>query len=297
MATSTVDDLDRVTERLPEEQNRTTITGGRELTYAEYGDPDGTPVVFLHGTPGSRQLAGLFDSHAGEFGVRLLAPDRPGFGESEPWRGRSVRDGGEVVTAVLDDAGVDSAGIVAFSGGSPYALATAATVPDRVDRVDLVAGATPAAVSEETPSIQRVLARLATTTPTLLGGLFRWQSWMAGRLDPSFVVDQYTADDGPDGIPDSTAEAVKRDFLEAFARHRTGAVTEFRHTADDWGIDYGDVDVPVTLWHGKDDTNVPLADARRHADEIPTAELEVIEDADHLRSLLEGTPDALENYR
>lgn len=297
MATSTVDEPDRVTERDVEQQCRITITGGRELTYAEYGDPDGTPVVFLHGTPGSRLLAGLFDSAAGESEVRLLAPDRPGFGESDPWPDRSVRDGAEIVTAVLDDAGVDSAGIVAFSGGSPYALATAATAPDRVDRVDVVAGATAADVSEATPTVQRVLARLATSTPTLLGGVFRWQSWMAGRFDPSFVVDQYTADGQADEIPDATAEIVKRDFVEAFSRHRVGAVTEFRHTGDDWDVDYRDLDAPVTLRHGEDDTNVPLADVRRLADEIPSAELSVLEDADHLGSLLEGVPDVLETYR
>lgn len=293
MATPTVEEPDRAVDH----RKRTTVARGRELTYAEYGDPNGTPVVFLHGTPGSRLLAGLFDSLAGEFGVRLLAPDRPGFGGSEPWPDRSVCDGETVVTAVLDDAGVDSAGVVAFSGGSPYALATAAAAPDRVDRVDLVAGATPAGVSEETPTVQRVLARLATTTPTLLGGLFRWQSWMAGRLDPSFVVDQYTADGGDDEIPDETAETVKRDFREAFSRHRAGAVSEFRHTAEDWGIDYHDIDAPVTLWHGDDDTNVPFADAHRLADEIPGAEVVVLEEADHLGSLLEAMPDVLERYR
>jgi pimeloyl-ACP methyl ester carboxylesterase len=297
MATPTVEEPEQMSERGGEQQQRTTTVGGRELTYAEYGDPNGTPVVFLHGTPGSRRLAGLFDSLAGEFGVRLLAPDRPGSGASDPWPERSVRDGAAFVTAVLDDAGVESAGVVAFSGGSPYALATAATAPTRVDRVDLVAGATPAAVSEDTPTVQRVLARLATSTPTLLGGLFRWQSWMADRLGPSFVVDQYTADGRADEVPDATAQAVKRDFLEAFSRHRSGAVTEFRHTTEDWDVDYRDVDAPVTLWHGEDDTNVPLADARRLADVIPGAELEILEGSDHLASLLEGTPDVLERYR
>lgn len=293
MATSTVGDP----ERDAGQRNRTTIASGRELTYAEYGDPGGTPVVFLHGTPGSRLLAGLFDSIAGEFEVRLLAPDRAGFGQSAPWPERSVRDGEGFVTAVLDDAGVDSAGVVAFSGGSPYALAAAATAPERVERVDIVAGATPPDVSEETPTVQQVLARLATTTPTLLGGLFRWQSWMAGRLDPSFVVDQYTADGRTGEIPDATATTVKRDFLESFSRHRSGAVTEFRHTTEEWTVEYRSIDVPVTLWHGDDDTNVPLADVHRLANEIAGAELRVLEGADHLASLLEGTPDVLETYR
>ena len=31
------------------------LSDGRQLGYADYGDPDGTPVMFFHGTPGSRR--------------------------------------------------------------------------------------------------------------------------------------------------------------------------------------------------------------------------------------------------
>ncbi|WP_239685558.1 alpha/beta fold hydrolase [Halolamina pelagica] len=179
----------------------TTIAGDRDLRYAEYGDPNGSPVVFLHGTPGSSRLAALFDSAAAQSGVRLLAPDRPGFGESSPWPERAVNDAPRFLTPVLDDAGVDTAGLVAFSGGSPYALATAATVPDRITRVDVVAGATPPTTDDETPAVQRLLTGLATTTPRILRGLFRGQAWLADRLDPSFVTAQYTTGGTTDPSP------------------------------------------------------------------------------------------------
>ncbi|MFC6736107.1 alpha/beta fold hydrolase, partial [Halolamina salina] len=80
----------------------------RQLAYAEYGDPDGVPVLFLHGTPGSRRLGELFADDAEERGVRLLAPDRPGYGRSEPWLDRSVADAGTAVADLVDDAGVES---------------------------------------------------------------------------------------------------------------------------------------------------------------------------------------------
>ena len=58
----------------------TTVSIGenRQLTYTEYGEAGGTPVLFLHGTLGSRRLGTLFDTAAREHGIRLLAPDRPG---------------------------------------------------------------------------------------------------------------------------------------------------------------------------------------------------------------------------
>jgi len=150
--------------------------------------------------------------------------------------------------------------------------------------------------TRSTPAVQRLLAGLATTAPPLLHGLFRGQAWLAERLDPSFVLAQYTAD-GTATVPDAEAAIVKRDFLEAFARHRSGAVTEFRTTANDWGIDFAAIDVPVHCWHGTADTNVPVADARRFARTIPGAERHELEGADHLRTLLRSRRAVLEGHR
>jgi pimeloyl-ACP methyl ester carboxylesterase len=206
-----------------------------------------------------------------------------------------VGDAPEFLLPVLDDAGVQTAGLVAFSGGSPSALATAASRPDRIDRVDIVSGATPPTLSEATPRVQRVLAGLATRAPLILRGLFRGQAWLADRLDPSFVLAQYTAD-GAEGVPDAAGEVVKADFVEAFAASRRGAGTEFRNAATDWGVDCSAIDAPVGLWHGAADTNVPLAGVRRLESELPTAELRVFDDADHLGALLEAIPDVLAEH-
>lgn len=269
---------------------------GQPIAYAEYGDPEGRPVVFLHGTPGSRRLGELFEGAAREHGVRLLAPDRPGYGQSPPRPDRAIADAGRVVAAVLDDADVHTAGLVAFSGGGPHALATAATHPDRIARVDVVSGATPPAVTDETPAVQRLLAGLATTAPAVLGGLLRGQAWLADRLDPSVVVDQYTADGRAASIPDDAAATVRADFVEAFADGAAGAVTEFRNAATDWNVAWGDVEAEVRLHHGDADTNVPVDGVRRLGREIPDASVEVVEDADHLQALLQVVPDLLEEY-
>lgn len=207
-----------------------------------------------------------------------------------------VREAGPFVSALLDDAGVERAEIVAFSGGSPFALSTAATHPDRVRRVDSVAGVAPPGLTDEVPTVQRLLSGLATRTPTLLRGLFRGQAILARRLDPSFVVAQYVTDD-EESVPEDTATIVRDDFLEAFARTTAGAVTEFRLTSTDWGIDLGAVDVDVHLWHGDDDTNVPLSGVRALRDHLPTAELRVVDGADHLRTLLRTVDDVLAAQR
>lgn len=277
------------------EPNVARSADGRRIAYATYGPSDGDPVVFFHGTPGSRRLGALLEPAARANGVCVIAPDRPGYGRSSPHPDRTVGDAAASVRPVLDDAGVERAAIVAFSGGAPYALSTAATLGDRVTGVDVVAGATPPSFGDDTPAVQRLLSGLAAATPSVLGALFRGQAWVASRADPSLVVGQYAAD--ADAVPADAAATVKADFLVAFERHRSGAVTEFRDAGTDWGIDLGAVDAPVRLWHGSDDANVPLAGAERLAEALPTADLRVLDGADHLGTLLRAVPEVVERPR
>jgi pimeloyl-ACP methyl ester carboxylesterase len=267
----------------------------RCIEYAEYGHPDGTPIVFFHGTPGSHRLGALLDSAARTRGIRVFAPSRPGNSHSTPWPSRSLGDAADSVLPVLDDANVQSAGLVGFSGGGPHALATAAEYPHRVTQVDLVSSATPPSISAERPVPQRLLGGLATRAPTVLRGLFRGGAWVASRLDPSAVVAQYTANGTT--IADDVARVVEADFRTAFARHRSGAVTEFRNTATDWEIDYDAIDPEIRIWHGRTDTNVPIGDARRFERALPDADLRLSADADHLQTLLQNIPDILETHR
>ncbi|MFC4358366.1 alpha/beta fold hydrolase [Halobium salinum] len=270
-----------------------TDADGRRVAYAEYGDPDGTPLLFLHGTPGSRLLGALYDRTARRRGVRVLAPDRPGYGASTPWPTRSLVDAGAFLVPVLDDAGVDRARVVGFSGGGPHALAFAATHGGRVTTVDAVGGAVPPAVQSTTPTVQRLLGTMASRTPRLLGAMLRGQRWVVERTDASAVVSQYTSADG-DPVPEPVAELVGRDFVEALARSRSGVVVESRLHAAEWGSDLDRVSAPVRLWHGDRDTNVPVGGARRLADRLPDGRLTVLDGADHLGSLLRSRAHVLD---
>src|SRR6266511_5865321 len=60
------------------------LPDGRRLAYAEFGDPQGRPVLFFHATPGYRRNIWATDAQLRSAGVRLIAPDRPGVGRSTP---------------------------------------------------------------------------------------------------------------------------------------------------------------------------------------------------------------------
>ena len=54
------------------------VIGGRVLRVRQAGLHDGEPVVYFHGTPGSRLDLTLGDALADASGIRLVSFDRPG---------------------------------------------------------------------------------------------------------------------------------------------------------------------------------------------------------------------------
>jgi pimeloyl-ACP methyl ester carboxylesterase len=95
------------------------LTDGRTLAWITYGDPDGTPVLATHGSPDSATVWRLADTAARTTGVRLIAPDRPGFGASTPRPGRSILDWVDDLDALTDHLDLSSYRVLAISGGSP----------------------------------------------------------------------------------------------------------------------------------------------------------------------------------
>ena len=81
---------------------RTASVGERTVGYAEYGDPDGVPALFLHGTPGCRLTRPLDEDLYSRLGLRVLVVDRAGYGASSPLAGRRVVDSVDDLIAVLD---------------------------------------------------------------------------------------------------------------------------------------------------------------------------------------------------
>ena len=118
----------------PHLEHRITTPDGRTLAVAEWGDPDGLPLIAMHGTPGSRISYWEDPTVYARHGLRRLTYDRPGYGDSTRLPGRTVSDVIPDVLAIADALGVERFAVTGGSGGGPHALATAALLGDRVVR-------------------------------------------------------------------------------------------------------------------------------------------------------------------
>lgn len=264
------------------------LPDGRRLGYCEYGDPDGLVLVALHGTPGSRYKFGVADAEARRLGLRLISPDRWGYGMSDAPRG-TVRLGDYAadIDSLLAELGVDRFGVVGISGGGPYAAALASQLPGRVDALALVAPVAPVDRAEQRNGVSlfhrfafRGLPRLPGAVSlafTYFRGILIASPWWAvrtmasraGRPDRKLLAD-----------PEISADLV-RTFRAGLARGVTGAAIDMGCFSRDWEIDLGALRMSGRMWLGAMDRNVPLAAARQLARTISGMKLVEVEGAGH----------------
>lgn len=252
------------------------LAAGRRLGYRIYGFPDGRPVYFFHGFPGSRLQAALLHRQALAAGVALVAFDRPGFGLSDPATAPAVDSLASDVFELADALGHRRFAVVGVSCGGPHALAAARLGPDRITAVGLLAGIGP---------MDRPELRIGQLP--LLRAMFaaaRWQPWL---ISPLLALDRLMFRRNPERAVRALASMMTppdRRLVEASAELRTafgaslaeayrqgigGALQEARRIArfGDSGLD--GIPQPVHVFQSGQDHNVPPRMGRFMADRLP----------------------------
>lgn len=267
---------------------------GRTLSFAEYGSPDGAPVFCFHGVLGSRLLWSLFDDAAASADVRVIAPERPGFGHSSFQRGRSLLDWPDDVGALADHLGIDRFGVVGFSGGGPHALACASAMPERVRTVVPVSSVTPPETHGHADPFNHGFLTATRLVPGFSRAAFESAGWLASHSRSQFRAGLVRSSappdralfDGPEG------DALVGDAVEAFRQSGRGPAHDLPTVGSDWGFDPRDVSTPAALWHGREDATVDADMARAFADLLPSADLHLTADA-HYSTLLNNRESVL----
>lgn len=262
-----------------------TLADGRRIAYAEFGDPQGWPVLNCHAGLIGRLDVASADAEAMAAGIRLVSPDRPGVGYSDPKPGRTTRDWAADAAELADALGIGRFSVYGCSMGGQYALACAAVLGTRVERVAFASGAVPLddphALAELNPG-DHMYTALARKAPPLARTSFAVFGRLARRM-PGFTIALTARLFAP---PDRAAITRMGDtFASATAdamRQPSGMVEEYRAWARPWGFRPEDVTTAVDLWYGTEDRLVPSVWRERLASRLPAAELHVVDDAGHL---------------
>jgi pimeloyl-ACP methyl ester carboxylesterase len=259
-----------------------TLADGRRLGWHEFGDLDGSPVVYTAGTPVSGLGGASYHEPARSAGLRWISPDKPGFGGSDYQPKRSLAGWGGDLAALADHLGLDRFALAGESGGAPFTLAAAHRLAGRVSVVVLIAAGGP-------------------MSPADLAGMTfsaRLMNWFA-RNAPVLNTFRIAAMRRELSDPHRRERLVRREVAAADAAHADAARIEIEAVADalrqgtratveelalikrPWPFPLIEVGTPVHLWHGALDRNAPIANARHLARELPDATLHVSESSGH----------------
>ncbi len=267
------------------------LPDGRRLAFDDVGQPDGVAVVYIHGTPDTRRARHPDDGLAAECGVRLLCVDRPGFGASDPHLAADFQSFATDLAFALDELGVGSVRLLAWSAGVPWALAAASSLGSRVVAVGAASGTVPAEAFDD-EHVRRATsdARLGMLEAAIELGAWEAAEMMAPMLVPDppttqLALEQLASHDATTSAEIASIEGALERMAEAMvdsvAAGTAGLVVDVARAYAPSGIDFGRVTCPVHLWSGELDQTCPPAFADWYAGRLPHASVSVIASAGH----------------
>jgi pimeloyl-ACP methyl ester carboxylesterase len=257
-----------------------TLRDGRTLAWHEWGVPDGTPLLRLQGTPGSRLDRSPHPERWERHRVRVLMADRPGFGGSTRAPGAGLADVADDLVELLDALGLDRVRVSGLSGGGPHALALCARHPDRVLAATVVIGIAP--LTEE--DVAGLVPLNAELHRRARAGWEAVHELLAGQREV-LVADPLAAFRGimakaPPGdrevLEDPAWQAVLLESIpEALRQGAEGWTDEILRILGDWHLAPEAVSTPVVWWHGRHDANAPISAVERFTARMPSVDLRV----------------------
>ncbi|MEL6821288.1 MAG: alpha/beta hydrolase [Calditrichota bacterium] len=264
------------------------LLDGRQLGYRILGNREGLPFFFFHGTPGSRFVISENDLLAQIDGLRLIIPERPGYGRSSTLPKRTLLDWAEDVQQLADSLGIDKFSVAGVSGGGPHALACAHELPNRINTLFLLSSNAPVQIKGATNGMalgNKLGFFLNRYAPGLASWLLNSQAKTAINDLDVFIdalIPQLAEPDRKQLAKDFVRDAIRKDIEEAFSQGADGIIADNRAFSADWGFRVEDVRTPTYLWYGMKDTLVTETMARYLAEHIPQCKATFVTNAAHL---------------
>lgn len=253
------------------------LKDGRKMAYKEYGNPNGRPLLLVHGTPFSklmwRDVPGVLHNDL----FRIIAMDRPGYGHSDFNFNGALENFPLDIVELLDQLNIDKVSIAGVSGGGPYTLICAQKIPHKLENIALISSVGPfVEQSIGDMNANKKLYKIAQKRPRIIFFQNHFIIKMIQRNPVDFITLGKKKLTGPD------LEALEKDdfylkLAEAYAdgcrqkstiRHNTMSY-DIINTAN-WKIPLEDIQKEVhVFWGGKDRS---IGDQSKYmAEKLPNA--------------------------
>lgn len=256
-----------------------TMANGDRIHYRDEGNPTGTPLLLIHGSSSSLQTWEPLVERLGDR-YRLISYDQPGHGLTGPNQNRTYTAGAlhKAAISVLDHLDIERAIWVGNSMGGWLSWRAGIEHSDRVSGLVLIS-ASGAPLDEP-----RELYLAAKIMQTELG------RWLAPRFTPRSIA-RSSAEHSYYDDALVTDELVDRYWeLARFPGNRVATVDRARVDREpEYWDRVSDIDVPVLVLWGDQDTVTPTSMATKYKEQIPNTEVIIYPNVAHIA--MEEVPD------
>jgi pimeloyl-ACP methyl ester carboxylesterase len=229
---------------------------GNSLSYADYGDRNGYPILVQHGLIASITDFHLFDRLI-ESGARLLCVARPGYGESSPNIMRNMAEWADIASVLADELELPHFDVLGMSSGAPYSYALGHKFPGRVRNIFIFSG-TPALYDDQILALWPYPVNKKASLAEL--------EELAQALFFSHLPEEALLSD---------------DIRDSMMNHGFGIAQDLKLRCVDWGFSLSEVKNTVYMQHGELDPQVPFITAEMTAKLLPDCRFEARKSEGH----------------
>jgi pimeloyl-ACP methyl ester carboxylesterase len=232
------------------------LSDNLRLSYAEYGNHDGFPMLIQHGMIASISDGELFGNLI-DRGFRVICIARPGYGDSSVYRMNNMNDWGRIISEWSAILGIKTFDVFGISSGSSYAYSIMHECSHRVKNSYILSGV-PALYDA---SIQKL-----------------WPFEITPELSIEALQDIARKVFFP-GLQDK--KSLQNDEKDSFKNNCFGIAQDLKLRCNDWGFMLEEINGEITIQHSKYDGNAPFVTAELTAKKIKKCNFIIKESSDH----------------
>jgi pimeloyl-ACP methyl ester carboxylesterase len=228
---------------------------GNSLSYVEYGDMNGYPILVQHGMIASICDYHLFDSLI-EAKKRVICIARPGYGKSSPYQMKNIAEWGTIVSVLVDILGLSQFDILGISSGAPYSYSIGYKLQDRVQKIFIFSG-----------------------TPALFDDRIH-ELWPYPIKENASITEMKKVAKDVFFSNVTKEDMLNNDIRDSMMNDCFGIAQDLRIRCMDWGFRLSEIKNEVYMEHSRTDNDVPFITAEITAKMLPNCKMEARE-GDH----------------